>query len=79
MADYQRIENYDDDLFEFDDKEEGDRPVLIAASELARLRQAAKPKGVPNLEDRIRQAKSVEEVMALANEAGLPTTWNRPA
>ena len=73
MADYRQIENYDDDLFEFDDKTEVDRPVLIAASELARLRQLAKPRNVPNLEDQIKAAQSPEEVLDIMEKAGFPT------
>lgn len=72
------VEQYDASDFSFDEAEDADGPVEISRSELASLRAAAEAKGpVPDLRTRINQAKDTNEVMALLDEAGIDTAWNR--
>jgi hypothetical protein len=54
------------------------KPDLSGQTRIANASSGAGETVVPGLEDRIRNAKNSEEVMAIMIEAGRPTSWNRP-
>lgn len=59
---------------------EAEKPVPKGAETTSRIVDASTGAGEvmePDLAERIANAKSSEEVMAIITQAGLPTTWNR--
>lgn len=62
----------------FIQQQQASNEELNAQQRIANASSGAGETTDPGIIDKMRHASSVEEVMKLAAEAGMPTSWNRP-